>query len=235
MAKSDNRARTREIRARMATTGERFTVAARAVDTARQGGYPWSRAGACKALTDIIADASIAPGWRALARRLLSDAQELRKHTATHKQTGSTESARGRDLVLAWYSTRAMAALRAVADGIVPPETSVLDAENDHLRYPQPEIPAGLGETPLLSGAMRGFNISEAAREAYDDAFGRDPDGECYCDDVCTCEPYYIPEYMLDQADELERQMDTWWGALEDFADAVAITLATDLRDRLIA
>jgi hypothetical protein len=97
-------------------------------------------------------------------------------------------------------------------------------------------VPEALAAAPgvdLLHVALRGFAALEAAAQEWEDAFGCNE----YCnelEDGCHGGPH-IPEHMIDDANELEREMDRAPECLADDADAVAWTLANGRRDRLYA
>jgi hypothetical protein len=97
-------------------------------------------------------------------------------------------------------------------------------------------VPEALAAAPgvdLLHVALRGFAALEAAAQEWEDAFGCNE----YCnelEDGCHGGPH-IPEHMIDDANELEREMDRAPECLADDADAVAWTLANGRRDRLCA
>jgi len=83
----------------------------------------------------------------------------------------------------------------------------------------------------LLHVALRQFAALEAARQEWEDAFGCNE----YCDELedgCHGGPH-IPEHMIDDANEIEREMDRGPEYLADYADAAAWTLTHGLRDRL--
>lgn len=90
----------------------------------------------------------------------------------------------------------------------------------------------------ILDRAWDGFAEGLVARREYDDAFRNDEDRECFCaddepDGRCICDPYYIPEHLIGEADRLEEEMSRWPEALAHYADAVAVALAGELRARL--
>jgi hypothetical protein len=98
-------------------------------------------------------------------------------------------------------------------------------------------VPEALADAPgvdLLHVALRQFAALEAAAQEWEDAFGCNE----YCDELedgCSGGPH-IPEHMIDEANELEREMDRMDRVpecLADYADAAAWTLTHGLRDRL--
>jgi len=94
-----------------------------------------------------------------------------------------------------------------------------------------PEALAGASGVDLLHVALRQFAVLEAARQEWEDAFGCNE----YCDELedgCHGGPH-IPEHMIDDANEIEREMDRGPEYLADYADAAAWTLTHGLRDRL--
>lgn len=97
-------------------------------------------------------------------------------------------------------------------------------------------MPEALADAPgadLLQAALRQFAALEAAAQEWEDAFGCNE----YCDELedgCHGGPH-IPEHMIDEANELERELDRAPEYLADYADALAWTLANGLRDRLCA
>ena len=94
-----------------------------------------------------------------------------------------------------------------------------------------PEALAGAPGVDLLHVALRQFAALEAARQEWEDAFGCNE----WCDDLeegCGGGPH-ISEHMIDQAHEIEREMDRAPEYLADYADAAAWALANGLRDRL--
>ncbi len=152
---------------------------------------------------------------------------------------------------LARYVCCAQAALELLAAGGVPAWNQRLHLEEprrDRLTsqpvLPEPgeergalRVPEGsLEEAPgvdLLHRALRQFDALEDAHQEWDDAFGCNE----YCDDLedgCGGSPH-IPEHMIDQAAELEQEMDRGSDYVADYADAVAWTLTHGLRDRLQA
>jgi hypothetical protein len=96
-----------------------------------------------------------------------------------------------------------------------------------------PKALAGAPGVDLLHVALRQFAVLEAARQEWEDAFGCNE----WCDDLeegCGGGPH-ISEHMIDEAREIEREMDRAPEYLADYADAVAWTLTHGLRDRLRA
>jgi len=96
-----------------------------------------------------------------------------------------------------------------------------------------PEALAGAPGVDLLHVALRQFAALEAARQEWEDAFGCNE----WCDDLeagCGGGPH-ISEHMIDEAHEIEREMDRAPEYLADYADAAAWTLTHGLRDRLHA
>ncbi len=94
-----------------------------------------------------------------------------------------------------------------------------------------PETLTGAPGVDLLHVALRQFAALEAARQEWEDAFGCNE----RCDDLedgCGGGPH-ISEHMIDQAHEIEREMDRAPEYLADYADAAAWALANGLRDRL--
>jgi hypothetical protein len=70
-----------------------------------------------------------------------------------------------------------------------------------------------------------------AAHQEHDDAFVRDDtfDGDCADNNAagrCACDPHYIPEHMIDDANAIEDEMARWPEAVVGYADAVAVILA---------
>jgi hypothetical protein len=153
-------------------------------------------------------------------------------------------------MALCRYACCAQAALELVAAGSAPAswsdplpgERPRLDGEGQPL-LPEPgeglgdlRVPEALADAPgvdLLHVALRGFAALEAAAQEWEDAFGCNE----YCDELedgCHGGPH-IPEHMIDEANELEREMDRGPEYLADYADAAAWTLAHGLRGRLCA
>jgi hypothetical protein len=96
-----------------------------------------------------------------------------------------------------------------------------------------PEALAGASGVDLLHVALRQFDALEAARQEWEDAFGCNE----WCDDLeegCGGGPH-ISEHLIDEANEIEREMDRGPEYLADYADAAAWTLTHGLRDRLRA
>jgi hypothetical protein len=97
-------------------------------------------------------------------------------------------------------------------------------------------VPEALADAPgvdLLHVALRQFAALEAAAQEWEDAFGCNE----YCDELedgCHGGPH-TPEHMIDDANEIEREMDRAPEYLADDADAAAWTLTHGLRDRLHA
>lgn len=146
------------------------------------------------------------------------------------------------------YAYRAQAALAAVADGHPGPDNPLagrLPGEHD-------QVPTGglygelVAPEPGLADALTGLDLPyirmglaqltrvDQAHDEYDRAFG------------CDCEfpeesgsahsSHHVPEHRIDQAAELEAEMDRWDQYLADYADTVAYTLTLDhggLRRRL--
>jgi hypothetical protein len=81
--------------------------------------------------------------------------------------------------------------------------------------------------------ALRGFAVLEAASQEWEDLFGCN-DHSAELEDGGSGGAH-IPEHMIDDANELEREMDRRPEYLADHADAVAWTLTHGLRDRLRA
>jgi hypothetical protein len=97
-------------------------------------------------------------------------------------------------------------------------------------------VPETLADGPgvdLLDMALRGFTAPEAASQEWEDLFGYN-DHCAELEDGCSGGPH-IPEHMIDDANELEREMDRRPEYLADDADAVAWTLTHGLRDRRCA
>ncbi len=153
-------------------------------------------------------------------------------------------------MALCAYACCAQAALEQVAIGAAPASWSEplpgeqprLDGDGEPL-LPEPgeglgdlRVPEALAGAPgvdLLHVALRQFNALEAARREWDDAFGCNE----WCDELedgCGGGPH-IPEHMIDEAHEIEREMDRAPEYLADYADAAAWTLIHGLRERLRA
>ncbi len=153
-------------------------------------------------------------------------------------------------MALCGYACCAQAALELVAAGAAPASWSEalpgerprVDGDGQPL-LPEPgeglgdlRVPEALADAPgvdLLHVALQQFAALEAARQEWQDAFGCNE----YCDDLedgCHGGPH-IPEHMIDEANEIEREMDRAPEYLADYADAVAWTLTHGLRDRLCA
>jgi len=97
------------------------------------------------------------------------------------------------------------------------------------LRVPEPL--AGAPGVDLLHVVLRQFNAITAAEDEWEELFGCND----YCadyEDGCGGGPH-IPEHMIDEAREIEREMDRAPEYLADYADAAAWTLTHGLRDRL--
>jgi hypothetical protein len=151
-------------------------------------------------------------------------------------------------MALCRYACCAQAALELAATGAAPASWSEplpgerprLDGDGEPL-LPEPgggpgdlRVPEALAEVPgvdLLHMALRQFAALEAAAQAWEDAFGCN-DHCAELEDGCHGGPH-IPEHMIDQANELEREMDRAPEYLADYADAAAWTLTHGPRDRL--
>ncbi len=153
-------------------------------------------------------------------------------------------------MALCRYVCCGQAALELVATGgapaswsePLPGERPRLDGDEQPLP-PEPggmpgdlRVPEALADAPgvdLLHVALRQFAALEAAAQEWEDAFGCNE----YCDELedgCHGGPH-LPEHLIDDANELEREMDRGPEYLADYADAVAWTLTHGLRDRLCA
>ncbi len=151
-------------------------------------------------------------------------------------------------MTLCRYACCAQAALELVATGgapaswsePLPGERPRVDGDEQPL-LPEPgeepgdlRLPETLADAPgvdLLHVALRQFAALEAAAQEWQDAFGCNE----YCnelEDGCHGGPH-IPEHMIDDANEIEREMDRAPEYLADYADAAAWTLTHGLRDRL--
>jgi hypothetical protein len=148
------------------------------------------------------------------------------------------------------YVCCAQAALELVATGgapaswsePLPGERPRIDGDEQPLP-PEPggmpgdlRVPEALADAPgvdLLHVALRQFAALEAAAQEWEDAFGCNE----WCDELeddCHGGPH-IPEHMIDDANEIQREMDRAPKYLADYADAAAWTLTHGLRDRLHA
>jgi len=153
-------------------------------------------------------------------------------------------------VALCRYACCAQAALELAATGgapaswsePLPGERPRVDGDEQPL-LPEPggmpgdlRVPETLADAPgvdLLHVALRQFAALEAARQEWEDAFGCNE----YCDELedgCHGGPH-IPEHLIDDANETEREMDRRPEYLADYADAAAWTLTHGLRDRLHA
>jgi hypothetical protein len=153
-------------------------------------------------------------------------------------------------MALCRYACHAQAALELVATGAAPAswsdplpgERPRVDGDEQPL-LPEPgdrrrelRVPEALVDAPgvdLLHVALRQFVALEAAAQEWEDAFGCNE----YCADLedgCHGGPHIL-EHMIDDANEIEREMDRAREYLADYADAAAWTLTHGLRDRLHA
>jgi len=151
-------------------------------------------------------------------------------------------------MALCRYVCCGQAALELVATGgapaswsePLPGERPRLDGDEQPLP-PEPggmpgdlRVPEALADAPgvdLLHVALRQFNAITAAEDEWEELFGCND----YCadyEDGCGGGPH-IPEHMIDEAREIEREMDRAPEYLADYADAAAWTLTHGLRDRL--
>lgn len=143
-------------------------------------------------------------------------------------------------------AVHALAATAGEADpGALPaqPDPDAFTFTSDE--EPEPFIPEALAALgfalPHVHRAMpTSGRLAESLQWDYDRAFGLDDDHECDSDDGrCTCEPYSVPERMIDQANEMEDEISHAWEAYREeavvWADSVCIALATELRPRVLA
>jgi hypothetical protein len=147
------------------------------------------------------------------------------------------------------YVQLAVHALAAAA-GEADPATLPEQPEPDALTFTEPEpvephIPEALAAlgyalAHLHKAMPTSGRVAEGLQADYDRVFGIDDDHECYSEDGrCDCDPYYIPEHMGEQAEELEDEISDAWQAYHEetivWADSVCIALATELRPRVLA